>query len=323
MDSLRELLVFRVLCRSLFFALVSLCWIGCATVSTNLQTIDAVGTLHQPAVNLQRTTEEPGIRVSPWLSVNTMTERTGRFPGHTNVNKDGVYAVDTTVSGNEMELTESSSNTYTFKGQNFTWQMPRVNAGASFDIDLSERVALMLGVGVASINNEAFWSARTGLGFGFGTEKIQARCDLALTWETIDASASYVQRATTFLSNTTYVNFFSEEQRNMRMGYYGALTLQSTGDDLVYYAQFALGYTSLMKLTYPVGNGSSQNSQDASSDDNDPSKMKFISITPGIAFKVGEGIRLIAGLRMTSDTEIQATNSTFLFTPLCELEFSF
>jgi hypothetical protein len=299
---------------------------GCS-VSTNLQSVDVSGTLHQPAVHLQRPTSQPGFRMTPWLSVNTQQEQTGRFPGHTNVNRNGVYQVDTAFTSTGMEFTESGTNVYPFKGQNFSWRLPKLNGGLDFDLDVSETVSLFGGLGLSGIDNDAYWSARAGIGFHFGTERIAARFDGGLSWETITSSAYYVRRVEPLFSSTTYVDFFSEEQRKMRYGYYGALLLQSRGEETVFFTQLAFGMQSIMTLTYPLGSLGSgatmHNGDRSSSGESDISKMKFISITPGIAFKIAEEMRLVAGVRFTSDTEIEAPNSMFLIAPLIQLEMSF
>lgn len=299
---------------------------GCS-VSTNLQSVDVSGTLHQPAVHLKRPTSQTGFRMTPWFSVNTQQEQTGRFPGHTNVNRNGVYQVDTAFTSGGMEFTESGVNIYPFKGQNFSWRLPRINGGFDVDLDVSETVSLFGGIGLSGIDNEAYWSARAGMGFHFGSERIAARFDGGLTWETIASSAQYVRRMEPFLSSTTYVDFFSEDQRKMRFGYYGALLLQSRGEETVFFTQLAFGMQSIMTLTYPLGSFGSgaimHNGGQLSSGESDISKMKFVSITPGIAFKVTEDMRLVTGVRFTSDTEIEATNNMFLIVPLVQLEMSF
>ena len=299
---------------------------GCS-VSTNLQSVDVSGSLHQPAVHLQRPTVKPGFRITPWLSVNTQQEQTGRFPGHTNVNRNGVYQVDTTFISGEMEFTESSANVYPFKGQNFSWRLPRMNGGLDVDLDISETVSLFGGIGLSGIDNEAYWSARAGMGYQFGTERIAARFDGGLTWETIASSVHYVRRIEPLFSSTTYVDFFGEGQRTMRLGYYGALLLQSRGEETVFFAQMAFGMQSIMTLTFPsgsLGSGTTMHTGNGSSaGESDINKMKFISITPGIAFKLAEDMRLVTGVRFTSETEIEAPNTMFLIAPLIQLEMSF
>jgi hypothetical protein len=113
----------------------------------------------------------------------------------------------------------------------------------------------------------------------------------------------------------------------MRLGYYGALLLQSRGEETVFFAQMAFGMQSIMTLTFPsgsLGSGTTMHPGNGSSaGESDINKMKFISITPGIAFKLAEDMRLVTGVRFTSKTEIEAPNTMFLIAPLIQLEMSF
>src|SRR5512135_46633 len=73
---------------------------GCASVTTNLQSVSLTGPLHQPTVRLARTTADPGVRITPWLNVYGSQEWKGRISGHTMVNSTGVYQIDSTIGIN-------------------------------------------------------------------------------------------------------------------------------------------------------------------------------------------------------------------------------
>lgn len=298
---------------SVLFVLV-LCT-GCVSVSTNLQTVSVTGPLHQPAVHLQRTTDELGLRISPWLTVFGERERQGRIPGHTMVNAAGVYQIDTVTSASGTEYYENSSNIYSYDGKNFTWQLPSISGGVGFDLDLTQSFSAILGLGVSSINNDAHWSAQAGLGYSFGNERIAGRFEGAFTWETIGSSAQFVRRIDYFMTNKTQVQFFTENNKRMRPGNYGALTLQSTGKSVTFYTQFAFGSQSIASL--------SPQSNSAGSSEDYVTSMKFITVTPGVAFSITENTRLVAGIRFMSNTEIDDTNSPFLIAPLVQIEMSF
>lgn len=294
---------------------LSLCT-GCATVTTNLQSVSVSGPLHQPAVHLKRTTDQPGFRISPWLTAFSERERLGSIPGHTKVNAAGLYQVDTVAGVDGPVYYENAANVKPYDGQNFTWRLPAVSGGINFDLDVGESASILLGLGMTSVNNVALWSAHAGISYSSGNERVVARLEGALTWETVASSAQFVRRIDFFFSDKTEVQFFSEENKLMRMGGYGALTLQSTGKNFVFYTQFALGTQAIASLSHP---GSS-----SSTDGNDYVRtMKFISVTPGVAFTVGEDLRLITGIRFTGDTEISGTNTPFLIVPLAQLEISF
>lgn len=288
---------------------------GCIP-SWHLQTVSVSGPLYQPAVHLNRTTNEPGFRIDPWLTVTTQSQRLGTIAGHTMVNATGQYQLDSVVDAQGIRYYQNPSDTNPYQGKNFVWRLPVVSGGASFDLDIAEEVALFGGLGITSVDNNPFWSAHAGLGYNFGTERIAGRIDGALTWETIATSAQFAMTTDVLFSNKTEVQFFTAENRRMRMGGYGALTLQSTGKDLVFYTQVSLGTQGIASFSNP-GSTSSQ-------DDNEYIRsLKFVSITPGVAWSVGQYTRVVAGIRFISDTEISQTDSPFLIVPLAQLEISF
>jgi hypothetical protein len=288
---------------------------GCAHTSTTLQSVTMSGTAHEPTIHLKRMTAENGFRLSPWLNVYSERERNGRFPGHTKVNGAGNYQLDTTfdVSGNQ--YFESKSNTFDFKGQNFKWTLPTVSGGMAFDLDIFDRVAIMAGLGLSIIQNETYWSGHAGMGYSFGDERIAGRIEGALTWETVSTTSQFVTRAEYFYSNKTQVWFYDQEERRMRMGGFGSLTIQSTGEEVVYYGQIAMGSQQIVSVN--------ENRDHMSQDQADVSSLTFVSITPGLAFKIGENMRLVTGIRFISNSNLEGQNSPFLIVPLAQLDLSF
>ncbi len=287
---------------------------GCVS-SWHLQTVSVSGPLFEPTVHLQRTTEQPGFRISPWLTAYTQRQRLGQIAGHTNVNSAGIYQVDSVVDANGTRYYENPANTRPYEGQNFTWQLPTISGGASFDLDVSNNVALFGGLGMTSVDNDPLWSAHGGLGYGFGTDRIAGRFDLALTWETIKSRSEFVRTTEFLFSNQTSVEFYSSQSKRTRMGAYGALTLQSRGNDLIFYTQLAFGTQAIASLTIP--------SSVSGNDEDFVRNLKFVSLTPGIALSLGPYTRIVAGVRFTSDTEISQTSSPFVIAPIAQLELSF
>jgi hypothetical protein len=297
------------ICLALFFGT------GCASVTTNLQSVSLTGPLHQPALHLNRTADDPGLRISPWLTAYTQRKWNGRISGHTMVNSAGVYQVDSTVTSSGATYYENPSNQYYYKGQNFTWQLPGVSGGVGIDLDLTRSLSVILGLGMSTIDAGTFWSTQAGLGYSFGNERFSGRVEGVFTWETIGSVAQYVRRTHYFSSNRTEVEFFSVEDRRTRSGDYLALTLESNDRDFAFFAQGAFGFQEVASLLLQ----SSSNT----SDDDYIKKFGFVSLTPGVAYRVGANERLIAGIRFTSNTEIEEADNTFLIAPLVQLEISF
>ncbi len=287
---------------------------GCVP-SWHLQSVSVSGPLHEPALHLQRTTEQPGFRINPWQNVYTQRERLGNISGHTQVNAAGVYQVDSVVDAGGTHYYENPANTHQYQGQNFTWRLPSISGGASFDVDVSSNVSLFGGLGMSSVDNDPLWSAQAGLGYNFGTERIAGRFDAAVTWETIATQAEFVRTTDFFFSSQTEVQFFSSQNKRTRMGGYGSLTLQSTGKDFIFYTQLAFGTQAVTSFLMP--------SNSSGADDEYVRNLKFVSLTPGIAWSLGSYTRFVVGVRFTSDTEIRETSSPFIIAPLAQLELSF
>jgi hypothetical protein len=288
---------------------------GCASVTTNLQSVSLTGPLHQPTVHLARTTPDPGVRITPWLNGYTSQKWNGRISGHTMVNSAGVYQIDSTIGSNGTTYYENPSNQFYYKGKNFTWQLPGVSGGIGVDLDLIRSLSVILGLGMSTFNADDYWSAQAGVGYSFGNERFAGRIEGVFTWETIGAMAQYVRRTHYYSSDKTEVEFFSVEDTRMRSGNYIAMTFQSTDTDLAFYLQGAFGSQQVASLL--------RSTSSSSSEDEYIKKFGFVSLTPGVAIRVGENRRLIAGIRFTSNTEIEEADNTFLIVPTVQFELSF
>jgi hypothetical protein len=112
---------------------------GCTT--TNLQNLAVEGPMFQPPVHLTKDSTRT-VQLHPWVTMVTPDSRTGRLAGHTNVNKNGVYQVDTIKTTSPYTFKETPDvNQYGFFGVNFSWKLPKTQYGLDMDISLSQTVA--------------------------------------------------------------------------------------------------------------------------------------------------------------------------------------
>ena len=102
---MRKLTILFLICTQIII-LISLT--GCTTRQTLfVQNAEVFGPINQTAIHLTDSTETPAVTFSPWFSYNTQKSMSGHIDGHSLVNENGIFQVDTTYSGSTVTYNET------------------------------------------------------------------------------------------------------------------------------------------------------------------------------------------------------------------------
>ncbi len=139
---------FQIIKRILFnylkvFIAVSLTFFlsSCTTVTDSLyvQDVNVKGPINQPPIRIAGRDSTTFI-ISPKFFINSNRIYNGRIDGHTQVNSEGIFQVDTIINGNEITYKiAQGKNTFDYKGENLHWSIPDYMVGLDLDIALSKK----------------------------------------------------------------------------------------------------------------------------------------------------------------------------------------
>ena len=144
-------------CHIILLGLLSGCkttHIPTTTVRTlNLQEAEVSGPINQPPIHITDSIDAPSITVTPRFSYNSQTAIRGEIGGHTLVNEEGIFQVDTFYNYGSFTLKETpGANIHRYSGKNFTWNVASVYAALDLDFRLSRNFGLFLGVNYSEQN---------------------------------------------------------------------------------------------------------------------------------------------------------------------------
>lgn len=290
-------------------AILSLVFSACTvTQEIYLQEVEVKGPVFQPPVFLADSAQSGQFRLAPHVSFRNAGTFRGYVEGHTRVNRDGVYQLDTIRYGNEITLRESpGANNYKYGGQNLRWETPDVAAGLQGSLSLSKGVSLVFGGQYSAVGGKGFWGGNVGIGFqGLGAD-VATRLDGGLHWTPVayDALTVVVTRDT-FLGGTSEdVQVFHDIGTETNLGFYGSLSLSTRRENWPVNLFINLG-VSRQRLTnyYPHTSVFTWGTYSHTTIDARISAWAtFMSLTPGVYLTLAEGHRLLAGARWNKGTD--------------------
>ncbi len=291
---------------------------SCGTQSVYLQNITVTGPQVQPPLFITNESKPGDVRISPRLQLNDKTELVGRASGHSNVNTQGFYQVDTVVSGGNAKYIERNNvNTKTFQGRNFAWTPMRFNASIDLDYVASKSVSLVGGISYASGPSQSFLAANLGVGFFFEGKNLSARVDIGAHWSSVKYDVEYVITSSPFSfgSRETEVAFFHENGKDSHWNSYGALTINTNAATLPvqFFTQLAINRQTVVDL------------QRRAEFTNDKSEVlesvSYFLITPGLYFNVSPTTRILAGVQLRDETALLEADPGVLVAPFVQFEF--
>ena len=309
--------------------------IGCTTTQTlYVQNAEVRGPINQTTVHLTDSTETPSVTISPWFSYSTKKSMGGHIDGHSLVNEDGIFQVDTFYNGSEIIYRETpGANRYSFTGENFTWLISTVTAGLNFDLLLAKGFAISLGVNYSSQGSKTSWGGSGGLGLFSENKGIALRVDIGLHFQSIDYDVytlANIKEEDIFGGSEEYVLFYHDIDNSMNIDPYMNLTINTAYQDWIVNLFLNVGYSVQTLLDFeprdidyewfPLPYLIPVNTI-ITTDYRGQTTAGFFNFTPGIYFYLGESNRILVGTRFYFETQLNNVTPTTFILPMIQFDF--
>ena len=309
------------------------------TVTTiHLQEATATGPINQSPVHLTEEAETPFFTVSPRFSYKTAEQINASMTGHTPVNSEGIFQVDTFYrnDGTISFYRAPGANEYEYEGQNLTWDIASITAGLDFDARITKSFAAFAGINYSSTNNKNVWGGSAGVALLLATNKLGLRLDLGMHIQSIAYDAYTVEIVQTTSSGGTYeyVVFYHDLGRSTHWDPFVNLTFNTAFPkwfvnfflNAGFSQQTLIGFTPEdkdVRYYYNYGIFGSDYDREVVEDLRGESTASYINLTPGIFFRVGKSSRVLIGVRFFFDNGLDnATASSFIL-PILQADFMF
>jgi hypothetical protein len=300
----------------------------------HLQEANVTGPINQSPIHLSEEAETPFFTVSPKFSYVQSEQINSYVSGHTPINSEGIFEVDTLFyeNGAISYYQVPGANIYEYEGQNLSWNQSSVTAGFDFDARFTKAFAAFLGINYTSTNNQNLWGGNTGLSLLLTTNELGLRLDAGLFFQSIAYDAYTVEIVQT--SNSEYVIFYHDIGESTHWDPFASLTINTSSPDwfvnfflnLGFSQQTLVGFTPEDKdETYYHSDdlffyeGETEIVQDLRGE----STASYINVTPGLFFKVGRSSRILFGVRFYYDNGLDDSSKSNFILPILQADFMF
>jgi hypothetical protein len=285
---------------------------SCASQSVYVQQLRTDGTQVKPPLFMTDNPKEGDVRLVPKVAVGIPQKLVGRTPGHSNVNDNGVYQVDT-VGSNEF-IERAGVNKHTFQGRNFHWEPPRVTASLDFEYFVTKTFSIVAGANYASSSSRSFLGAAAGVGFSFESKNLGIRVDLGAHWSSVAYDVDYGVATKQFGQTDSRVEFFHETGKSSYLNSYGAFTINTKINTWALQGFLQLGINRLTLVDMTRRTSITDNAVVLQS-------ASFFIVTPGFFVEVASGTRIVAGVHLSDETELLEADPGVLVVPFLQFEF--
>jgi len=328
--------IFRLSATYSSLALVFLVVSACTTVQTlYLQEAEVTGPINQSPIHLTDNSEAPSVTISPRFSFNTQNELRGSLTGHSPVNADGIFQVDTSFfDDGTVKYTETpGANVHQFDGENLTWSQSTFTADIDFDFALSKSFALFAGVNYSSQKSGGIWGGSAGLGVFGGGDNVAFRIDAGVHIQSIKYDAATIADVKTeiiFGGSDEYVVFYHDIDNSTHFDPFFNLTINSYNKEwlLNFFINAGYSFQTLFDfgpstpdkryynflLIFPAQTVITQ-------DYRGESTVGFFNFTPGIYFNFGDNSRILLGARFYFETQHESSNPKTFILPMLQADF--
>jgi hypothetical protein len=285
---------------------------GCLT--TNLQNLAVEGPIFQPPVHMTQDSMR-AIQLHPWITMITPDSRIGVVEGHTKVNSNGIYYVDTIKTTTPYQYQEPlGANKIDYRGNNFSWQLPSAQYGLDLDITISNGTGLSVGGSYASVKNNSYWQAYGMLSAAYriGPES-RIRSDAGVEWQNQKYDADFVHTTVARFFGPNDVEFLSIHNAETQVNYFYSFTINSISKTSLInlFLQAAVVRQSLFYISDATGSNAVLN-------DNHETHYLY-SLSPGLSIRLAENVSAILGIRFIWDASMESKTTT-TFQPLLQFD---
>lgn len=323
-------------CGKMFLAVVIICigigFQACFSVSDTLYLQDAViyGPVSQPPVKFLNTENDKKFSFSPKVYLNNSSEKTGRITGHSKVNSEGVFQIDTNFTEDGLMLFKETSgaNKYDFRGNNMKWHIPLYMIELDADFYVTPKLIFTGGISLSEVEQRNLFGWKLGMGFGGFSGEFGLRFDAGLIWQEYEYTASTViERATTRLFQKTAheVFLFEDKGKTTNLNHYFSINLHYAKEDAFINPFFGVAYSSQTILDFEPRNQHSELFPIVNYKNTDlrgGANISYFVFTPGVYFYVNDSIKLIASTRFFVGSDENNISNHSLTIPSLQLEFS-
>ncbi|MBI5472069.1 MAG: hypothetical protein HY961_06955 [Ignavibacteriae bacterium] len=303
-------------CSDALFAIISLVFAGCASQSVYLQQISVDGPQVQAPLFITNANKPGEIRIAPRIGINLGQVLAGRALGHSKVNADGIYKVDTVIANGARSYFEpDGANTKPFEGNNFSWLPTKVNVSLAVDYVWVKNISFVGGLSYGASASESYWGGEAGVGFFFESRNFGVRIDLGAHISTNSYAVDYVvmDPPFTFETRRKQVAFYHDEGKETDVTSYAAFTANTKIPSwpVQLFTQATINRQTLVHLK-----------QKASFSDESTvlSSVSYFIVTPGLYFDFSSRSRMLLGVHLRDETELLGAHPGVLVTPFVQLE---
>jgi hypothetical protein len=312
-----------------FFLLTIFYFTGCTTVTETiyLQDIKVSGPINHPPLHITNEHKLGDITISPRLSINSAKSITGQIDGHTAVNSRGTYQVDTIFNNdNTWYYAPSSTNKFTYEGENLTWDIPDVSFALDIDLAISDKVSLFGGMNYAVQKQTDLFGGTVGLGFISEKEQSVLRLDAGVSWQQMNYNAAtVVVTEVRGGEDRTYVNFYRDRNKSSSATFFGSVTYNTKLTDFPVNFFVNAGYfgQALFDFQPEMSDNEYTFFNTTVIDARGEGTAGFLSITPGLFQEIDGLGRIIFGVRMLKETRLESADNSFFVIPVIQFDFRF
>ncbi len=317
----------------LLAAAIIINFVGCTTINQTLylQNIEVSGPMNNPPLNITADQKQGSFTFSTRFSVNDNKQLSGRIEKHSNVDVGGIYRVDTVFNGDGSRYyKESNKNFNEYKGKNLEWNLPNFLAAVNVDYAAGNHIALNLGLNYSVQNQSSYTGGNAGVGFFSKKEGSAFRLDAGVMWQSLSYEASTVmitEETPLFGSSSTTISFFKDRNKSTNWNPYVSLTFNTSSKDAPLNFFLNLGYFGQTLFNfepsdpnpeyYPLGITVIRNDQRGES------TASFLNLSSGIFINMTENSKIVLGVRLLKETQIEETSISLFVLPVLQLDMNF
>lgn len=324
----------------LIYVSVILTWIflpGCGAISPPssletlyLQEIEVTGPINQPPIHLTDNLEKYSISLTPSFSYLTKTNITGKIDGHSRVNYQGFFQVDTFYNNGIITFKQSpDTNKYIYDGENFFWDVSTFYAALDFDFRVFKNLALFAGINYSLQDKLSIWGGSVGFGLFTTDGKSALRLDVGLQIQEIAYSAQnviLVGADPPHQERNNDVYFINDVGKSIHSNPFLSISYNTTNRN--WFVNFFLNAGYSLQTTVSFSSEDSKITDETgyiyrTKDMRGESISGFWNITPGLYFYIGESGRLLLGTRFFFETINKTSKPSNFILPMVQFDFRF
>ncbi len=305
---------------------------GCTTIKETIfvQDVKVNSPITQSPIHLTDSSKY-SFTISPKFSVTTTNTIPAKIEGHTNVNSNGIFQMDTIIN-NDGTFTFKETpgvNTNSFEGNNLYWNVTKVVAGFDLDFRISNSAAIFAGFNFSSQNNDDYLGGTLGLGLFKASAKYGYRMDVGLKWQSLFFDAQTIIE-TEIINSSTSTNFlvlYHDKNRVTNINPFFSFTYNSANYNWPFNFFFNAGYSRQTLIDFqPQTRVDRQNPfavTRITEDTRGTYSASFVHFMPGFYFNLGSSSRFIVGVKFYYNTNSNRELNSAIVIPSVQADLRF